>query len=139
MGELYFFMLSFAKDPIAQVVALLANSTVPIVFHCAAGKDRTGVISALLLSILGVPEDTIVADYALSRQNIDQINARLRESGSYQAFMDDLPDGAYDADPEAMRFFLSKVSAEFGSMREWATQAGIDAGIQEKLRSRLLA
>jgi protein tyrosine/serine phosphatase len=138
MGELYFMMLEAAREPIARVVELLADSTVPTVFHCAAGKDRTGVISALLLSLAGVPEDTIVADYALSRSNIDQINARLAASGSYQRFMEDLPTGAYDADPEAMRCFLAKLRDRFGSVSGWAADAGIAAAIQQRLRSRLL-
>ena len=98
MGELYFLMLGFAKEPIADVVRLLAEADSPAVFHCAAGKDRTGVISAVLLSLLGVPDETIVADYAFSRQNIDLINQRLNKADTYQNFMADLPDGAYDAD-----------------------------------------
>ena len=81
----------------------------PLVFHCSAGKDRTGVISAVLLSLLGVPEETIVLDYAFSRQNIDLINARLDSSDTYQKLMTDLPEGAYDADPACMRKFLAKL------------------------------
>ena len=139
MGELYFVMLTLAREPIARVVKLLAEADVPTVFHCAAGKDRTGVISALLLSILGVPDSTIVADYAFSRENIAAINARLNASNSYQRFMHELPEGAYDADPEAMRVFLAKVADEHGSMLEWAESAGVDRAAQARLRDRLLA
>jgi protein-tyrosine phosphatase len=138
MGELYFLMLTAAKEPIVQVVRLLSQTDAPSVFHCAAGKDRTGVISALLLSILGIPEQTIVADYALSRKNIDLINERLAVSENYQAFMQSLPDGAYDADPEAMRVFLERVRREHGSMLGWAEAAGIDAVTRERLTERLL-
>lgn len=138
MGQLYYLMLQAAAAPIAQVVCTLADSETPAVFHCAAGKDRTGVISALLLSILGVPEETIVADYAFSRQNIDQINARLGESESYQRIMSELPEGAYDADPAAMERFLAHVAKESGSMLGWAEGAGIDAATQERLRERML-
>lgn len=138
MGELYYLMLRAARDPIVRVVRLLAAAERPIVFHCAAGKDRTGVISALLLSLLDVPEETIVADYALSRENIGLINARLNESQSYQRFMNELPAGAYDADPVAMQSFLARVREEHGSMSEWAVGAGVDAAEREGLRSRLL-
>jgi protein tyrosine/serine phosphatase len=119
-------------------VRLLAAAERPIVFHCAAGKDRTGVISALLLSLLDVPEETIVADYAFSRENIGLINARLNESQSYQRFMNELPAGAYDADPVAMQSFLARVREEHGSMSEWAVGAGVDVAEREGLRSRLL-
>ncbi len=138
MGGLYFLMLTAAQDPIVQVVKLLAAAESPAVFHCAAGKDRTGVISALLLSLLGVPEDTIVADYAFSRRNIDQINDRLWSSESYQRLMDTLPDGAYDADPISMVTFLEKVRSEHGSFDAWASSAGIDDDDRQRLRARLL-
>jgi len=139
MADLYYVMLVAAKAPIVHVVSLLAELDVPAVFHCSAGKDRTGVISALLLSILGIPEDTIIADYAFSRQNIDLINQRLGESRSYQRFMHELPDGAYDADPEAMRAFLARVAREHGSLAGWAIEAGIDEAMQNAIRSRLLS
>jgi len=138
MGELYFLMLTAAKEPIVRVVELLAELEVPTVFHCAAGKDRTGVISALLLSLVEVPEDTIVADYAFSRQNIDQINARLGASASYQRLMENLPEGAMDADPAAMRHFLARVNQEHGSMADWAEEAGIDARVRARLVERLV-
>jgi len=138
MGELYFLMLTAAREPIVEVVRILAAAERPAVFHCAAGKDRTGVISALLLSLLEVPEDTIVADYAFSRQNIDRINARLRSSESYQRLMGEMPADAYDADPTAMQLFLRKVREEHGGMAEWAAEAGIDAATRERLLARLL-
>ena len=46
--------------------ALASRDALPAVFHCSAGKDRTGVLSALVLAFLGVPDETIVDDYALS-------------------------------------------------------------------------
>jgi protein tyrosine/serine phosphatase len=138
MGELYYLMLTAAREPIAEVVRLLSVAEVPAVFHCSAGKDRTGVISALLLSLLDVPDETIVADYAFSRENIDLINARLSQSETSQRLMAGLPDGAYDADPAAMESFLAKVQAEHGSMLGWAEQTGIDTSTRERLKDRLL-
>lgn len=138
MGELYFMMLTFAREPIAEVIRLLARAETPTVFHCAAGKDRTGVISAVLLSLLGVPEGTIVADYAFSRQNIDLINARLDASGSYQNLMHSMPEGAYDADPAAMELFLGRVRDEHGGVVAWAEAAGIDGATRARLEARLL-
>lgn len=138
MSELYFLMLSAASGPIARVTQLIAESSAPIVFHCAAGKDRTGVISALLLSLLGVPRETIVMDYALSRQNLEQINARLSTSPTYQDFMASLPPDAYEAEPATMEGFLDRVAREHGSMQEWAAGVGIGPDIVAGLRARLL-
>ena len=138
MGELYFLMLSFAREPIVEVIRILARTEAPTVFHCAAGKDRTGVISAVLLSLLGVPEPTIVADYAFSRQNIDRINARLDSSDTYQNLMRSMPADAYDADPAAMELFLAKVREAHGSVADWAAGAGVDAEVRERLVQKLL-
>jgi len=138
MGELYFLMLVAAQRPIVDVVRLLADFDAPAVFHCAAGKDRTGVISALLLALLGVPDDTIILDYAFSRQNIDLINARLDGIETYQKLMHDLPEGAYDADPACMRKFLAKLRETYGSVEGWADQSGVDAATRNRLATRLL-
>ncbi len=138
MGDLYYVMLQAAAGPILRVVELLAAADAPAVFHCAAGKDRTGVISALLLSLLDVPEETIVADYALSRRNIDAINSRLGSSEAYSRWMEELPDGAWDADPAAMERFLERVRGEHGSFAEWARGAGLADADREALRERLL-
>ncbi|MAI77780.1 MAG: protein tyrosine phosphatase [Deltaproteobacteria bacterium] len=138
MGELYFLMLTFAQQPIAEVIRLLAHEDAPAVFHCAAGKDRTGVISAILLSLLGVPEDTIVADYAFSRQNIDLINQRLDQANTYQAFMGSLPEGAYDADPACMETFLRKVKEEHDSVEGWAMHVGLNEGDLRAMKEKLL-
>ena len=138
MGDLYFLMLTGARKPIAEVIRLLAGFDAPAVFHCAAGKDRTGVISAVLLSLLGVPDDTIVLDYAFSRQNIDLINARLDSSDTYQKLMTDLPEGAYDADPACMRKFLAKLREVHGTVEAWAEESGLGADIRTRLADRLL-
>ena len=138
MGDLYWLMLQAAREPIVEVVRLIAEAESPVVFHCAAGKDRTGVISSVLLSLLEVPRETIIADYAFSRKNIDAINARLGESETYKKMMDAMPPDAYDADPAAMTHFLSKVSEQEGSMADWASNAGIDSAMRDRLHARLL-
>ena len=53
-------------EKITQAIRLLAGARGGAVYHCAAGKDRTGVISAIVLGALGVDDELIVADYALS-------------------------------------------------------------------------
>src|SRR5215468_4379000 len=88
LADLYFGMIDFAREPIAKVVTVLARTRDPAVFHCAAGKDRTGVISALLLSLLGVREEVIVADYAATREALDAIVDRLMASDGYQGMFE---------------------------------------------------
>src|SRR4029079_4896094 len=67
MGEGYAAMLALAGGQVAAVLRLLAEPDVyPAVFFCAAGKDRTGVLAAIVLAMLGVDDEDIVADYALT-------------------------------------------------------------------------
>ena len=114
LGDRYFAMLEFACEPIAGVLATLAAASGPAVFHCAAGKDRTGVISAVLLSLLGVRDEIVVADYAASRDALDAIVERLMESEGYREMFEALPPDTLHAEPETMETLLARVREAFG-------------------------
>jgi len=139
LADLYFGMVDYARGPIAKVVTVLARTNDPAVFHCAAGKDRTGVISALLLSLLGVREEIIVADYAATRESLDAIIERLMASDGYQGMFEELPPDTLHADPETMEGFLARVRREFGGMAEYARAIGIAETDVERLRARMVA
>src|SRR5262249_49975440 len=134
LADLYFGMIDFAREPIAQVVTVLARTTEPAVFHCAAGKDRTGVISAILLSLPGVRDEVSVADYAATREALDAIVERLMASEGYQGMFDELPPDTLHANPETMEGFLARVRREFGSMLDYAREIGIAATDVARLR-----
>jgi hypothetical protein len=80
LGDRYAMMLRFASGPIARVIETLARVDAPAVFHCAAGKDRTGVLSAVILGALDVRDEVIVADYAATRGD-DDLAAGARARG----------------------------------------------------------
>ena len=61
-----------------DAITAIADSPGAVVFHCAAGKDRTGLVSAVVLGALGVSDEDIVADYAMTGRNLVAIDARLR-------------------------------------------------------------
>jgi protein tyrosine/serine phosphatase len=138
LADLYYGMIDFAREPIAKVVTVLARTDQPAVFHCAAGKDRTGVISALLLSLLGVREEIIVADYAATREALDAIVERLLASEGYRGIFEELPRDTLHADPETMERFLARVRAAFGSMAGYAAEIGIDDADLARLRARMV-
>jgi len=138
LADLYFGMIDFARGPIAKVITVLARTPDPAVFHCAAGKDRTGVISALLLSLLGVRDEIIVADYAATREALDAIVERLMASDGYQGIFDELPPDTLHADPETMEGFLARVQSELGGMPAYARAIGIADGDVERLRARMV-
>jgi protein-tyrosine phosphatase len=137
LAELYVLMAEFAKGPIGRVIGTLAASDAPAVYHCAAGKDRTGVLSAILLGILGVPEPVIVADYAATKENLDAIVERLMSTRGYQEMLSALPPETMHAEPETMVGFLATMRDRYGSMADYARSAGVAEEALDGLRARL--
>jgi protein-tyrosine phosphatase len=138
LSDLYFGMLDFAREPLARVVTTLACADAPAAFHCAAGKDRTGVVSALLLSLLGVRDELIVADYAATREALEAIVERLMASEGYRGIFAELPPDTLHADPETMEGLLARVRDRFGSMAAYAAEIGIARSDVARLRARLV-
>jgi protein-tyrosine phosphatase len=138
LADLYFGMLDFAREPLARVLATLARTDSPAVFHCAAGKDRTGVVSALLLSLLGVRDEIIVADYAATREALDAIVERLTASEGYREMFEALPPDTLHAEPATMEGLLARVRREFGSMDAYAGEIGVADDDLARLRKRLV-
>jgi protein-tyrosine phosphatase len=138
LTDRYFLLAEFAKRPIARVIDTLAATDAPVVYHCAAGKDRTGVVSAILLGVLGVPDEIIVADYAATQTNLDAIIERLMSTEGYQAMLSALPPDTLHAEPQTMLTFLERMRGQYGSMDEYARGAGVAAASLDRLRGRLL-
>ena len=138
LADRYILLAEMAKEPIARVITTIAESPAPAVYHCAAGKDRTGVISAILLGLLGVPDAIIVADYAATQENLDAIIDRLMASEGYQEMLEALPPDTLHAEPETMVALLEKVRLHYGSMREYVRAIGVSDENIASLESRLL-
>jgi len=139
LGARYLGMLAMAQGPIARVVKILSEAKGSAVYHCAAGKDRTGVISAVVLGALGVDDEVIVADYALSAERIDAIIARVMSMKGYEDTLKDMPEDTLHARPESMEEVLSGVASRWGSMEGYLREAGLDDAVFERLRAKCLA
>jgi protein tyrosine/serine phosphatase len=138
LAEIYFQMLRFAAKPIARALEVLAACEAPAVFHCAAGKDRTGVLAAVLLSALGVADEDVVLDYARTQAAMELVTARLRESDAYAYVFTELPPETLHARPETMRALLARARAEWGSLRDYARFAGVPDAALDALAARLV-
>jgi protein tyrosine/serine phosphatase len=138
LADRYVLMAESAKQAIASVVTTLAESDGPAVYYCAAGKDRTGVISAVLLGVLGVREEVIIADYAASQEKLDAIIERLLATQSYQEMLAMLPEDTQHAEPETMVSLLDRLRERYGSVLDYALAAGVSERSIERLRDRLL-
>jgi len=138
LSDLYFLMAETAMPQISRILATLAESTGPTIYHCTAGKDRTGVISALVLNLLDVDDEVVIRDYTLSQKRLDQIIPRLLADEGYRQMLEALPPDTLHAKPETMRGFLARLRARHGSIHEFAIAAGVSEHTIEQLREFLL-
>ena len=108
-----------------ELLATLARR--PTVLYCAAGKDRTGVVTALLLRSIGVTEEAVVADYMATAPNMGRIVERFGRWPRYRDNMTRLPAEIYVASEHTIRTFLRELESRYGGARGWARQKGIGA------------
>lgn len=132
--------LTASLTAMADVVADDDGSTGAVAFHCALGKDRTGLLSAMLLSILGVEREQIVTDYTRSA-NATAVQVQWLWSFGYvddTALEKDLREGLWSARPETMRTTLEWVDDEFGGFDNYVLDQGVDPSMLDALRGHLL-
>lgn len=119
--------------------ALAEPGALPAVFHCAAGKDRTGLLAALLLGSLGVSRDDIVADYALTVEGMARFRVwAAREWPEWAERMKSIPAAFTAALPEAMQHIVDELCAEHGTIRNYVRSIGVSDATLATLESVLL-
>lgn len=138
LGERYVGMMEHGHGKIVNAIRLLARAKGGAVYHCAAGKDRTGVISAIVLGTLGVDDELIVADYALSGERIDEIIDRVMNMKGYAATLEEMPEDTLHARPESMETVLSLVGERWGTMGDYLRSGGLDDEDVARLRVQCL-
>jgi protein-tyrosine phosphatase len=114
----------------------------PALIRCTAGKDRTGVAIALLLIALGVPEDTVVADYSLSNLYFQDFQAFARQAirplGVFGVTIQDLQP-LFLAAPDTLRRCLETVRSRYGSVHAYLRDyAGVDDATLKRVRANLI-
>ncbi|MEJ8670563.1 tyrosine-protein phosphatase [Streptomyces sp. MS1.AVA.1] len=120
-----------------ELVAKAAESNTPLAFHCASGKDRTGLLAALILGLLGVPETTITEDFTLTELAAPALLAdwKARNNGRTPTWP------GFGRAPEAvMRLFLAELAGRYGSIEGYVSEAlSLDPQpLSETLRAALL-
>lgn len=125
---------------VAEALAIIAQpSDLPVVIHCTAGKDRTGITVAMLLDILGVSHEHITADYHVTTKNMAPVIERIRSAPVFQENgLADAPDWIFASDPETMQGFLARMTSTYGGAEEWALAQGITPEQVSALRASLL-
>jgi protein-tyrosine phosphatase len=128
-----------ANRPEEVVGALRSIATAPgaAIVHCAAGKDRTGVISALALTNAGVEPEVIVADYVATNERIELIIERLGRSKMYGGGVNGTAIRAHMPRAETMQAFLEQLDAQYGGLGAWLTANGFGDDERAQLRAKL--
>jgi protein-tyrosine phosphatase len=139
LGRHYADMAEGGAASVAEALTVLSDAAAyPAVFHCTAGKDRTGVLAAIVLALLGVADDAIADDYAATEPAMRHMLAWLLET--YPNGRDEIERRAATmlaCRPEAIHQFLALVRQNYGSMDGFVTAIGLP-GVGHELRALLL-
>ena len=140
LSERYLEMFATGRKTVTRAFELLADpASYPLVFHCTAGKDRTGILAALVLAVLGVPDDVIAADYALSQAAMGRLVTWAREQqGVFARPRGPVPSVAVEARPATIVSFLTKLRARAGSEDGFVAELGVGADEVGRMRSILV-
>ncbi|MDX6741410.1 tyrosine-protein phosphatase [Actinocorallia sp. A-T 12471] len=123
-----------AREPFARALSLVERAETPVLFHCTAGKDRTGWMAALLLTALDVPRETIMADYLLTNER--QANLTDLFKGRASPIDPALLAPLLDVRAPYLEAAFDQAEKDHGSVEDFLTDAlGADP---DRLRSRLL-
>ncbi|MBE2318570.1 tyrosine-protein phosphatase [Solirubrobacter sp. CPCC 204708] len=131
----YLRYLDHRPDSVLAALNDIAEGPGAVLVHCAAGKDRTGMIVALALSAVGVERDAIVADYVATAERITPIMARLRASETYRADLEPYTDASRAPRADVMESVLAALDEHHGGAAGWLAEQGFDPA---PLRARLL-
>ena len=132
--------LGYLEDRPDQVVGALrsiAHSEGAALIHCAAGKDRTGVVVALALTAAGVRPQAVVTDYAATAERTEAIMARLRRSRLYASDIDSRPADLHRPRPETMTAFLEQIDSRYDGVVRWLADHGFSDDDLRLLHAKL--
>lgn len=136
---LYRQALDTRQAAIAQVLRIIAAApTGAVLFHCTAGKDRTGIVSALLLAIAGVEAGLIVADYALTGERIAPLVEEIIADAVARGADAERFRPLLASDPQTMAGTIAHIDATYGSAPAYLDHIGLDPETIAGLRRRLV-
>ena len=134
-AEHYIRMAEQQKDWVCRVMTALAGSEGCALFHCTTGKDRAGIISALILSMCSVCDEDVVADYCVSEIYLRPMYAEME---SYSRLCNGNIDAPfYRTEPATMRAFLEHIFGKYGSAAGYLASCGLPESAAARIREKL--
>ncbi|MFA7555987.1 MAG: tyrosine-protein phosphatase [Spongiibacteraceae bacterium] len=132
-----------------EIFKCLVRGEAPLLFHCAAGKDRTGISAAIILHVLGIPMETILEDYELTNHAVNYSDFMERNRNSHFGVSsgktpltmldDDIRKVMFSADPDYLMSAINKIEYENGSIDGFVSNViNVNHSDQKKMRDHLL-
>ena len=141
MGEVYSYLVrnkEFGRRVIEALEIIAEPDNLPLVFHCSAGKDRTGVLTAIVLGILGVTNEDIIEDYTMTAPYMKELINRWNNDPKSAEVLKNIPEYLLEASPESMAFLLSTLKREYGSVRGYVEANEAEVSLIHRLEAALL-
>jgi protein-tyrosine phosphatase len=133
----YLGYLADRPDSVLGALEVIAQSRGATIVHCAAGKDRTGTVVGLALSVAGAADEQVVADYVATGQRIERVLARLMDRPAYGDVLRGQPMEHHRPRPQTMARMLTVLGEQYGGAAGWLREQGWSDVQVEALRARL--
>jgi protein-tyrosine phosphatase len=138
LDDLYLLMLDRFAERFVEVLRVIADEQAqPVVFHCAAGKDRTGLVAMLVLGLLGVDPDVIAVDYGLTNERMPVLLERHQARAAAGAIAE-VAEQHFAVDAVAMRAVIEQTTTRYGSIEGYVSAHGLEPAAVASLRASLL-
>ena len=137
VASVYFSYLVDRPDSVLAALRTIAQAPGVALVHCAAGKDRTGTIVALALSVADADRQAIIDDYAASSERVAEVVARLKSSPTYAENLEGRDLSSHLSHPETMISLLRHIDEAFGSVPQMLIKMGWTEEDNEQLRAKL--
>ena len=137
IAAFYVAALDHASDALAEAARLIAEASGAAVFHCTAGKDRTGVLAALLLEAVGVPRAAVVEDFVLTHDRIGAVRERLLADAVRRGVDANDFGRLLGATADLIVPALEHLDRRYGGAAAYLRSAGVDEATLARLRAKL--
>jgi protein-tyrosine phosphatase len=137
VASIYFSYVVDRPDSVLAALRTIAHAQGAVLVHCAAGKDRTGTLVALALSVAAADRQAIIDDYAASSERVEGVIGRLMASPTYAENLQGRPMSSHVSHPETMISFLRYIDDTFGGVLPMLIKMGWTAEDTDQLRAKL--